>query len=550
MKVLFVAINSSYTHSAPAVYALKRACNEAGFPATCQEWSINSKREQVLAAILAEQADVICFSAYIWNIEYLERLLWGLRPLLPQAFLFMGGPQVHGEKTALWPRFPMMDALLFGEGEALLPQLLAKIEDGDAKPALPGLHWRGSETPIEFSPLLDIRDLPIPYTQADLVSLAGHILYYESSRGCPFACSFCASAQEPLRQKPLEMVLADLQQLLAGPVEQIKFVDRTFNADGQRAAAICTALLRLYRPGLSFHFEISPYLLPEALLNSLCAAPAGYFRLEAGVQSLHPPTLAAIHRRGDWPQAKANLRRLLKKDNLHLHLDLIAGLPQETAASFAVAFQELHDLAPHYLQLGFLKVLPGSLLAAEAESAGIRYSPFPPYQVIETESQSAAELLALHGAEEMVDAFYNSGRFRQSLHLAGLCYPGGALALYLDLAQQKAAQTKGNLSPRQKAELLAALFAPLDEAPLLLDALRFDWYCYGNGEPLPPVLQRPGDSRSILTIGHLPNLDAGGLYRFSPAMSEPLLLAFAMDSKKPPKEINSLCAGRYFERIS
>ena len=183
MKVLFVAINSSYTHSAPAVYALKRACNEAGFPATCQEWSINSKREQVLAAILAEQADVICFSAYIWNIEYLERLLWGLRPLLPQAFLFMGGPQVHGEKTALWPRFPMVDALLFGEGEALLPQLLAKIEDGDAKPALPGLHWRGSETPIEFSPLLDIRALPIPYTQADLVSLAGHILYYESSRG-------------------------------------------------------------------------------------------------------------------------------------------------------------------------------------------------------------------------------------------------------------------------------------------------------------------------------------------------------------------------------
>ncbi|MEG1500653.1 MAG: DUF4080 domain-containing protein, partial [Clostridiales bacterium] len=279
------------------------------------------------------------------------------------------------------------------------------------------------------------------------------------SRGCPYRCSFCSSANQPLRQRDLALVKEELAFLAGIGEGQIKFVDRTFNSDPQRAGEICQYLLELYQPGLSWHLEISPYNLSSDFLAILQKAPAGYFRLEAGVQSLHPPVLQAIGRHGQWDKAKKNIQRLMAADNLHLHLDLIAGLPYENSTTFSYAFNELHALAPHYLQLGFLKILPGSLLAEEKEKFTLVYRHYPPYQILSTADQSAQELLLLRRVEEMVDAFYNCRRFRQSLYQAGIYWPGGAMAFYQALAEEKAAYCLGGLALKDKFRLLWNLFS-------------------------------------------------------------------------------------------
>jgi radical SAM superfamily enzyme YgiQ (UPF0313 family) len=424
-----------------------------------------------------------------------ERLLADLGKLLPHALLLGGGPEATGRAAELLRRCPSLHGVLLGEGELLWPLLLSRLQAGERQPALPGLLWRGQNAVTQEAPLPDLAALPFPYTAKDLADLAKarQVVYYESSRGCPYACSFCASAQAELRERPLSMVLRELP-VLAQTGGQIKFVDRTFNADPARAAAITKAVLDLYRPGLSWHFEISPYHLPQELLDLWQEAPPGYIRLEAGVQSLHPAALAAIRRGSAWSQAKQALTTIIGRDNVHVHMDLIAGLPEENSASFSAAFAELHDLAPHYLQLGFLKILPGSPLSREAAKHGLLYSDYPPYRILQTPTMSAQELLEWGRTAKALNSFYNSGHFRQSLLKAAKMWPGGANALYRQLAQAMEKSGPGGLAPKVKAELLAALLLPLDKE-LFLDLLRLDWLCYQDNQPLPPGLRRFADSK-------------------------------------------------------
>lgn len=489
MKIFLAAINSSYQHSCPAIFALKKSLHKERHQLSWGQWTINTPFKEVLSHIYSFDPQIITFSVYIWNVEYLARLLPFIKGALPGALISLGGPQASGEGVTLLKRLPEADCLYLGEGEKFFPYFVESLGEGMVRPNFPGLIWQGGEA-FESAPKLDLGEIPFLYDEADLMALKEHIIYYESSRGCPHSCIFCASADETLRQRPGEMVKKELDVLARLHGGQIKFVDRTFNADLQRAKGIVSHLLTLYKPGLSWHLEISPANLDAELLELFSKAPPGYFRLEAGVQSLHPPSLRAIRRLNDWPKIKKNLTKLLEKDNLHLHLDLIAGLPKETWRSFEEGFNKLHELAPHYLQLGFLKILPGSILANEAVRWDLAHSLYPPYEIISTPDLQGGELILLGQAEALLDSLYNCGRFRQTLYQAGLIWPRGALDMYLSLSKMK--KDRGALSVGKKLALLwefCALFEK-DQQAFLKTVLIFDWYLYGLGEPFPLDIEK------------------------------------------------------------
>ncbi|MEG1997146.1 MAG: DUF4080 domain-containing protein, partial [Clostridiales bacterium] len=399
-----------------------------------------------------EKPDILAFSLYIWNIVFAAGLLRDLRLLLPDTLIVAGGPEPSGHPQQILAQIPELDALFLGEGEESWPLFLRAVTDlddstagcgslrqrfmgdGAAYAPIPGLLLR-SGGKIAAAPQVDLARQPFLYSPEDLARLAREkrVIYYESSRGCPYCCSFCASATESLRERPLELVLEELP-LLAATGGQVKFIDRTFNARPQRAIAITEKILSLYRPGLSWHFELAPAACSGALADLLGQSPPGYFHLEAGVQTLYPPSLKAVGRNVDWPQAEPVLQKFAAGP-CRLHVDLIAGLPYETPQSFSLAFQALHRLNADYLQLGFLKILPGSLLAQEAAAYGLVYSPRPPYQILYTPEMSSGYLFGLHRAERALNAFYNKGPYRSLLMEKGETWPGGALAMYFALAE-------------------------------------------------------------------------------------------------------------------
>ena len=490
MKILLLALNARYIHSNPALFLLEKMIRGEKREIVQKQWSINTPREKILEDIFDQKPDIIGFSSYIWNISFLEMLAEEVSKILPETILIFGGPQATGEKEALLNRAPAVSGLVIGEGEEVFPALIAALERGEKKPSLPGILWHGAEGCVEAG-LPDMKDLPFPYTKEELAlaTMQGKTIYYEASRGCPYGCIFCFSAHQPLRERPLSMVKEDISFLAENFKGQIKLVDRTFNADCKRALEISEYLLQLYTPDISWHLEISPYNLQEPLLELWKNAPPDYFRLEAGVQSLNENVLKTIHRRGDWQKAKKAVEKIMEKDNLRLHLDLLAGLPEETMESFEHAFNEVHQLLPHYLQLGFLKVLPGSLLANDTEKIGIVSSPYPPYRVLYTANLSPLDLFSLQRIEEGLDEFYNIGRFRQTLYYAGLYWPGGAMSFYHALGDIKKAYGEDGLSLKTKAEILWRLLAELPQKELFYDLLLLDWCIYGKGETIPGIFK-------------------------------------------------------------
>ncbi|MDO4733612.1 MAG: radical SAM protein [Bacillota bacterium] len=443
MRVLLAAINSQFVHSSPALYALRRGAEAAGClkeggpELLLAEYSITMSDLRILEDIYRQRPDVLAFSCYIWNMEPLRRLLWDLRQLLPECCLLLGGPEASGRAREYLRELPV-DGIFLGEGEESFPAFLQALSAGEARPGIPGLLWKGQEEEFLPAPRPDFAAQPFLYTPEELAQLRERkkIVYYESSRGCPFSCSFCGSAAEPLRERPLSLVLQELEQL-AGTQTQVKFIDRTFNARSERACAITKKLLELYRPGLSWHCEISPFSLPEPLVELWLQAPPDYIKLEMGVQSLYPPALAAIGRRGDWEQAEPQVRRLIAAGNCHVHLDLIAGLPEDTPRGFAESFHRLHQLDADYLQFGFLKVLPGSLLAASAKERGLIHELQTPYRILATPTMDGDYLFRLGRAERMFNSLYNKAKldFRPRLIAAAEKWPGGAMAMYMRAAE-------------------------------------------------------------------------------------------------------------------
>ena len=426
MKFLLVAINSKYIHSNPAVYSLRAyAGPELGKSTEIAEYTINHAFTDVLADIYKRKPDVIGFSCYIWNIRMVWELIAELHKLMPEVPVWLGGPEVSYDAPKLLCEHLEVTGVMVGEGEETFRELLSYYVEKEDSPAagsvgadteglfgIKGLCLRsGYTTPRE---LTDISILPFLYD--DLAAFENKIIYYESSRGCPFRCSYCLSSiDKKVRLRNIDTVKKELQFFLDRRVKQVKFVDRTFNCNHAHATEIWKYILEHDNGATNFHFEISADLLDEEELELLRRMRPGLVQLEIGVQSTNPETLAAIHRSMDVDKLERIVAQINGGNNVHQHLDLIAGLPYEDYESFGRSFDRVYGMRPEQLQLGFLKVLTGSEMHARAEEFGICYTDKPPYEVLYTKWLPFTDVLRLKRIEEMVGLYYNSNQYVHTL---------------------------------------------------------------------------------------------------------------------------------------
>ncbi|WP_305042703.1 B12-binding domain-containing radical SAM protein [Geoalkalibacter sp.] len=432
MRTLLVTLHSKFIHASLALPYLAAYCGTTRGEPRIREHTVHEPREQVLAALLAEEPEVIAFSVYLWNRRETLDLIDALHAARPEVRCVVGGPEISFDGPELFAAHPGLAALVRGEGEIPLRGLLAAWQQKVRPLGVPRLAWRDGESVVEGPdgpPLADLDAIPSPFA-AGLVDLSRGLVYYETSRGCPYTCAFCMSALDAsVRSFSRERIAADLGLLMAREVATIKLVDRTFNYDAARAREIFRFILRHNRAS-RFHFEIGAHLLDEDTLRLLEQVPPGLFQFEIGVQSTLPATLAAVNRRADLRRLAANVARLRRAGNIHLHLDLIAGLPGESYHEFLASLDQVAALRPHHLQVEAVKLLPGSPLRAQARDLGLRHDPNPPYRVLETPHLSFAELEKLRGLGRLLDLTWNSGRMPGFLE--GLAQAHGTLGAALD----------------------------------------------------------------------------------------------------------------------
>ncbi len=414
MKFLLVALNTKYIHSNPAVYSLRAYAGEVlAEHVEIAEYTINNSLTEVLAGIYKRKPDVIGFSCYIWNIQMVLELVTELVKLMPGIPIWLGGPEVTYDAPGLLQKYPQISGVMIGEGEETFRELLEYYVNpkGDLEDihglCLPG----GYTSPRE---LTDISALPFLYQNLD--AFENKIIYYESSRGCPFRCSYCLSSiDKKVRLRNLDIVKKELQFFLDAKVKQVKFVDRTFNCNHEHASAIWRYILEHDNGVTNFHFEVSADILNDEEIEMLAQMRPGLAQLEVGVQSTNPQTLEAIHRVMDVEKLAQIVEKVSAARNVHLHLDLIAGLPFEDYESFGKSFNRVYAMKPEQLQLGFLKVLKGSEMCERAGEYGIHYTDKPPYEVLFTKWLSFEDVLRLKRIEEMVELYYNSNQFVHTL---------------------------------------------------------------------------------------------------------------------------------------
>ena len=431
MKILLGAVNAKYIHSNPAVYSLRAYAIETG---RCKkeeiqvaEYTINHRLEDIRSDLFRRSPQFVGFSCYIWNISLIRSLIPDLVRILPGVPIWLGGPEVSFDCGEILRTMPQVKGIMRGEGEETFASLAQLYEETKMAPsdlqlsAIDGISFRGEDGEIIETPdrePLALDQIPFYYKDIPPEQMEHRIVYYESSRGCPFSCAYCLSSVEKgLRFRSLSRVLEELDYFLEQKVPQVKFIDRTFNCKKSHAMAIWNHILEKDRGITNFHFEIAADLLDEEELELLGQMRPGLVQLEIGVQSTNPETLKVIHRPTDLEKIGCTTARINEGKNIHQHLDLIAGLPFEDFASFQNSFNQVYAMRPEQLQLGFLKVLNGSPMEAMANGYGIVSSPNPPYEVLFTPWLSYKEVLALKGVEEMVEIHYNSRQFVTAMSL-------------------------------------------------------------------------------------------------------------------------------------
>jgi hypothetical protein len=432
LKVVLAAINARFTHSSPVLRYLRNAIEAvwaerpAGATGTAiqlREYHISQNRLDIVRDIVGLQPGVLMLSVYIWNADMVSAILPDLRALLPVCRIILGGPEVSYSAVAWLERHPGIDLIVAGAGESAVAML-----------AVAGFDTQAWPRRLLIAPPVDIACLPVPYRETDFVDLKNRYLYYESSRGCPFACSYCLSSREDqgLSHKPLDLVTAELDFMMAHQPMLIKFVDRTFNVDRRRARAIWQHLIAR-APGTRFHFEVHPALLEKADFELLGSAPPGLFQFELGVQTVHAVTRQAIGRSGDWIIERDAIRQLVALKAIHSHVDMIVGLPGEDLAMVGRTFDELSALGADHFQIGFLKGLPGTRLLSQAAGFGMLFQAHPPYTVLQTAQLSSVELAELARVEELYDNIGNSRGFDRQLQAASQAH-GGSFMSWLALS--------------------------------------------------------------------------------------------------------------------
>ena len=427
MKVLLAAIKAKYIHSNLRIYSLKtfgeKMIKEWGLAEQAEislaEYTINHQMEQILQDIYKRKPDVIGFSCYIWNISYVKVILADIKKVLPDVKIWAGGPEVSYHGEAFLKEEPAVDLVMMGEGEITFAHFLKALLEGEDLKQVPGLMVRnadGTFTDTGFRQVMDMSQIPFPYAFMDMKELEHRIIYYESSRGCPFSCAYCLSSiDKKLRFRSLDLVLPELEWFLQAKVPQVKFVDRTFNCKKSHAMAIWQYIRDHDNGVTNFHFEIAADLLDKDELDLLSTMRPGLVQLEIGVQSTNEKTLEAIRRKTDVEEIRELTETINSWHNIHQHLDLIAGLPYEDYDSFHRSFNDVYALRPQQLQLGFLKVLKGSHMKEMTEEYGIVHKELEPYEVLGTRWLPYEDILKLKMVESMVELYYNSGQFQNTI---------------------------------------------------------------------------------------------------------------------------------------
>lgn len=417
MKALLTAINAKYIHTNPAVYSLMKHASQYGDFMELAEYTINNQLDAVVRDLYERKPDVLFFSCYVWNIEYVKDVAGQLKKVLPQTDIWFGGPEVSYDGPVILQDNPYLKGVMIGEGEIVFTKLMRFYSSGDiCLKDIEGLMYRENERIVttKQGTLLPMDELKFLYDEPE--RFAHRIIYYESSRGCPFRCSYCMSSiDKTVRFRSMELVKKELGFFLAHNVLQVKFIDRTFNIRVDRTMEILKFLLEHDNGITNFHFEVAADIITDEEIVLMNQMRPGLIQLEIGVQSTNPDTIREIDRTMDLERVKEVVRALRKPGNIHIHLDLIAGLPKEDIMSFIHSFNEVYELKPQELQLGFLKVLKGAKMHDKAEEYGLLYTDTAPYEVLKTNWMNFDDIIRLKAVEEMTEVYYNSGLFFHTL---------------------------------------------------------------------------------------------------------------------------------------
>lgn len=480
-KIVLTAINSQYVHLNVAVRYLKKYVEKnSDIKLDIYETNINNQLMNIIKDLFEKQPDTIIFSTYIWNKEYVFSITKELKKILPDVKIALGGPEVSYEWDKIMAENQEIDYIFTGEGEKVLLNFFTK-DISEVK----GVVYREGER-LKYNgiePLIENLDIiPFPYDDEELQDRT-KIFYYESSRGCPFNCSYCMSSiDKSVRYYSIDRTKEDLKRFIDSPIKLLKFVDRTFNLSKEKYMAIWRFLLENYREGITFHFEINANIFDDETLDFLETVPKGYFQFEIGVQTIDAQAMKSIGRINKLEKLEHNIRRISR--NIHLHLDLIAGLPYETYDKFRESFDYVHRLKPEMIQLGFLKLLKGTKMYDEREKYGYKYFSKPPYEVFSNEFISFAEMVKLKNLEKVLDFYYNSEKFPESVQWIIENHYESAFSFYEDVAEYF--DKRGYLKVSHKESTLFTLLYEfyldkgLKDREIFVEYLKYDYLMLGK----------------------------------------------------------------------
>lgn len=495
MKILLVACNAKYIHSNLAVYDLQAYASDYADHIVLKEYTINQQKDDIMRDIYLEHPDVVCVSCYIWNLSFVKELMADLIKILPGADFWAGGPEVSYDAEKFLTENSEFKGVMVGEGEETFKELAGYYVEKNPQDLknMTGICYRDGDQIIHngWRQIMDLSSIPFIYK--DLSEFKNRIIYYESSRGCPFSCSYCLSSiDKKLRFRDTETVKKELQFFIDNKVPQVKFVDRTFNCKHDHAMAIWKYINEHDNGVTNFHFEISADLLREEELQEMSTMRPGLIQLEIGVQSTNPDTIKAIHRTMDFEKLKGIVDRIHSFGNIHQHLDLIAGLPYEDYDSFRHSFNDVYALKPQQLQLGFLKVLKGSHMMEMCKEYGIVYKTQEPYEVLSTKWLDYDHVLKLKTVENMVEVYYNSGQFQNTLEYLEKFFPD-AFSIYERLGSFYMEKGYGDVSHTRmrRYEILLEFLEDVPEISMdqVKDQMVYDLYLREN------LKSRPGFAR-------------------------------------------------------
>ena len=495
MKILLVACNAKYIHSNLAVYDLQAYASDYADHIVLKEYTINQQKDDIMRDIYLEHPDVVCVSCYIWNLSFVKELMADLIKILPGADFWAGGPEVSYDAEKFLTENSEFKGVMVGEGEETFKELAGYYVEKNPQNLkdMTGICYRDGDQIIHngWRHIMDLSSIPFIYK--DLSEFKNRIIYYESSRGCPFSCSYCLSSiDKKLRFRDTETVKKELQFFIDNKVPQVKFVDRTFNCKHDHAMAIWKYINEHDNGVTNFHFEISADLLREEELQEMSTMRPGLIQLEIGVQSTNPDTIKAIHRTMDFEKLKGIVDRIHSFGNIHQHLDLIAGLPYEDYDSFRHSFNDVYALKPQQLQLGFLKVLKGSHMMEMCREYGIVYKTQEPYEVLSTKWLDYDHVLKLKTVENMVEVYYNSGQFQNTLEYLEKFFPD-AFSIYERLGSFYMEKGYGDVSHTRmrRYEILLEFLEDVPEISMdqVKDQMIYDLYLREN------LKSRPGFAR-------------------------------------------------------